>query len=143
MRRQIELWEEQQQRGRDVYPAIVATVDFDELEALDADLVDRLYVLLFGAPGGREVQSRPPAPAQSRPPAPTQSELVEAIRGIVCEVLRQKELSATRSLLNLGLSSITATQIAGRLSSLVGREVTPQVLFEHSTVAALAERFGA
>lgn len=135
MRRQIELWEEQQQRGRDVYPAIVATVDFDELEALDGDLVDRLYALLFVGPGGLEAQSRPPAPAQG--------ELVEAIRGIVCEVLRQKELSATRSLLNLGLSSITATQIAGRLSSLVGREVTPQVLFEHSTVAALAERFGA
>lgn len=136
MRRQIELWEEQQQRGRDVYPAIVATVDFDELEALDADLVDRLYVLLFGEPGSREVQIQQTQVQQ------TQTELVEAIRGIVCEVLRQKELSATRSLLNLGLSSITATQIAGRLSSLVGREVPPQVVFEHSTVAALAERFG-
>jgi len=70
--------------------------------------------------------------------------LVEFVRGHVAEVLRLSPAKAphrTQRLMDIGVDSLMAVELAGRLSSGLGlkRPLRSTLIFDHPTIQAIAE----
>ncbi|WP_156737588.1 beta-ketoacyl reductase, partial [Mycobacterium sp. E735] len=75
-------------------------------------------------------------------PAQVHRELESGLRGIVARELRipEPELESDRPLAELGLNSLGAMAIRREAETLVGVEISTTMLFNHPTVAALADQ---
>ncbi|MFD6227315.1 type I polyketide synthase [Streptomyces sp. NPDC060232] len=80
------------------------------------------------------------------PPAERRAELVEIVRRRVAEVLGHagaEAVAADRDFWELGLDSLTALELTGRLASEAGVRLGATAAFDHPTAVALAAHLGA
>ena len=140
--------------GKRLVAYLVATTDVRPTAAeLRAFLQGRLpeYMVPVGlrAPGGAAAdaqrQGRPPGAAGSRPPArrawPTlapRTAAEEALADIWAEVLGLERVGVHDNFFELGGDSILAIQVVARASR-SGLRLSPRLLFQHQTVAELAQ----
>jgi acyl carrier protein len=75
------------------------------------------------------------SPADSLPT----SEAERTIASIWCDVLHLPEVNVDQNFFDTGGDSLNVTQLQTRLSSLFGEKVTVPLLFEYTTVRALAK----
>ncbi|HMB54043.1 MAG TPA: amino acid adenylation domain-containing protein, partial [Thermoanaerobaculia bacterium] len=120
-----------------------AVVHLDELPRLPNGKLDRKRL---PAPevgrkpareGGRRDSTSLPAPKGERRAA-----LLTFIRGEIASLLRfgdAEQVSADRSLDELGVDSLTAVELSNRLSSFTGRELPVAVVLENLTPAAVVD----
>jgi aryl carrier-like protein len=73
--------------------------------------------------------------------APT-SELEHAIAQICCELLGVERIGVRDNFFDLGGNSLLLVRLQTRLKELLGRDVTVVALFQHPSVAALANHLG-
>jgi acyl carrier protein len=65
-------------------------------------------------------------------------ELVELVCGNAATVLGQGDIDADRAFQDLGFDSLTAVELRNRLKAATGLTLSPTVIFDHPTPAALA-----
>jgi amino acid adenylation domain-containing protein len=114
-------------------------------------MVPSSYVLLESLPltaGGKLDRRGLPEPGQTRPdqdnpfiPPATREE--EIIAGIWARVLRLDRVGIHDNFFDLGGHSLLATQVVSRMKDAFRVELPLRVVFEHPTVAGLAERLEA
>ena len=81
--------------------------------------------------------------AAEAPGAGPATPLEEVVAGIWCEVLGLPRVSRTDDFFELGGHSLLATQVASRLRAATGAELPIALMFQATTVAALAAALGA
>ena len=72
------------------------------------------------------------------PPADAAADVVRAAVRTVLDLPQDRPIPGRRSLFDLGLDSVSAVELSGRLSAAVGIELSPTIAFEHPTPAQLA-----
>ncbi|MFK4106053.1 aminotransferase class I/II-fold pyridoxal phosphate-dependent enzyme [Streptomyces sp. NPDC019531] len=137
------------------YPTLLTTVrelerrlgtviPFGEL--LVRPRVDTLIALLLGE---QPVGTARPGPASAEATRRTAPHGPEAIEGWLIQRIAARlglstaAIDATKPLASLGLDSKQAVEIVAELGSVMGREVTTGVVFDHPTVRAVARHFAA
>lgn len=129
-------------------PTVVATrLDTAALTAHDA--APPLLRQLIGRPSRRLVQQVDTAASMSGlrsrlhglTPEQRRSELTEMICGSAAAVLghNKADIAAERAFQDLGFDSLTAVELRNRLKTATGLTLSPTVIFDHPTPAALAE----
>jgi amino acid adenylation domain-containing protein len=68
------------------------------------------------------------------------SPMEELVAGVWCEVLRLKEVGRGEGFFDLGGHSLLAMQVISRVREIVGRKLSLRLIFEHPTVAGMAEQ---
>ncbi|MGW6782372.1 type I polyketide synthase [Streptomyces sp. NPDC054987] len=101
-----------------------------------------------GAPAGTAAAGAdsPREALRGLPPAERRAELVEVVRRLVAEVLGHagaEAVAADRDFWELGLDSLTALELTGRLGSEAGVRLGATAAFDHPTALALADHLGA
>jgi acyl transferase domain-containing protein len=144
-------WRDQRTWLQDVVPgqqepsSAVGLHATDPLTLIDADgrAVGRL--LLDGGHSGDRAGGPAPVPAAAtEPDTPTAATRAEDATQVVCAAVRavldlpaDRPIPSRRSLFDLGLDSVSAVELAGRLSTAVGAQLPQTVAFEHPTLAQL------
>ncbi|WP_051807094.1 type I polyketide synthase [Streptomyces sp. NRRL F-2664] len=115
--------------------------------------VRRLPALLRGLAGGGAGSPAGPAGAdgprealRALPPAQRRAELVEVVRRRVAEVLGHagaEAVAADRDFWELGLDSLTALELTGRLGTDAGVRLGATAAFDHPTAVSLAAHVAA
>ncbi|MFB7781071.1 non-ribosomal peptide synthetase [Streptomyces bauhiniae] len=125
--------------------------------ALPAYMVPEAFVVLGGlptTPNGKLDRAALPAPREEAGTGPATGtdvvtgtgavagaapeDLLEAVRGIWCEVLRVPDVSDTEDLFDLGGHSVTVARISARIHERLGVEVPLVAFFDTPTVRGLA-----
>ncbi|CAN5135286.1 hypothetical protein BH11PSE11_BH11PSE11_05040 [soil metagenome] len=136
--------------------AVIAVVDWPRFRAVCEARAERPLLRLLpkavavapqriGATVGSTAGAQASATTSSAPavrPPTSRNELLDAVRETVAEVLGHEStgaLSTTQGLFDLGLDSLLAVRLRGKLESRFGRTVPTAVLFSHPTIAALAD----
>jgi thioesterase domain-containing protein/NADP-dependent 3-hydroxy acid dehydrogenase YdfG len=86
----------------------------------------------------QEMYPRPPLPSEFVEP---ESETERSIAALWRESLRIESVGALDDFFELGGTSLHAVQLAGRIQSVLGKQVMPDVLLQHGTVRGLAAFF--
>ncbi|WP_280373860.1 non-ribosomal peptide synthetase, partial [Nocardia wallacei] len=133
-----------------VHAAPGADIDVEELTAtarrtLPAHMVPTSVVVLDEiplTPVGKLDRSALPAPVlQTREFRAPAGPLEELVAGVFAELLGHGErIGADDDFFDLGGNSLIATQVAARLGAQISARIPARLLFEASTVAALARR---
>ena len=104
--------------------------------------------VFFGSPrrwlSRLKTQARPallPAEAKEKDRLVPKAELLEKLRGLVAKVLKLDPsiIEHDADTTEYGFDSVTFTTLANELNALLGVETTPAVLFEYTTLEALAD----
>ncbi len=96
------------------------------------------------SPNGKVDRQRLPLPnaPQPSPQAPPHSALQEQLLELWGEVLGTAQLAIHDNFFELGGHSLLAAQLVSRLRALLGLELPLRTLFDHPSVAALAQHLG-
>ncbi len=137
----IDAWEQRRARGEAVVEAIVAELGEQDVAALPAALVSRLYRLLCEtAPAvSAEAVVAPKSVPETLPEvaASKADSLRDQVRALVMAVLRLDHIDDDKRLQEVGLDSISAMHFATRMEKILGCEVQPQWLLDYPTVTDL------
>jgi len=116
-------------------------------QRLPAVMMPGAFVLLDRMPatanGKIDWQALPPALSDDTtapPPTPARSPVEEALSAICAQVLGVDHVGVHDDFFELGGHSLLAMQVASRVRSLLGAELSIRLVFEAPTVAGLAQR---
>ncbi|MEX5635155.1 aminotransferase class I/II-fold pyridoxal phosphate-dependent enzyme [Parafrankia sp. FMc2] len=117
--------------------AVVARAAAHGVGALSGDEGTALFHTAIGLPPGNYVLSQPPAPKGEPMTVATQTtELWLLLSTVLTRTLHVPRISADDDLIELGLDSMMAVEVAAALAA-EGLDVEPAALFEHNEVEAL------
>jgi acyl transferase domain-containing protein/enoyl-CoA hydratase/carnithine racemase/aryl carrier-like protein/SAM-dependent methyltransferase len=128
MEAQLAYWEKIRSGGKPVtIEEITLAISLDQIRCLPPAQMLRLHRIMLG-------------PVEVTAPEATQQEdqLQDTIAGIVCDVLKLKELDYKIPMQNYGLDSISGMILSTRLETALDLAVEPRVLINHPTIAALS-----
>jgi acyl carrier protein len=124
---------------RRILRAMVDGESLGDLGALkNADCIEGLRDAI--AKGAKKTNSRAPA-ARTAAPArhvPSVDDLATKVLDAVRALTGSEKITQEMPLMDIGVDSLAATHLANQMEELIGMELSPTVIFEYSTVDALA-----
>jgi len=125
-------WEAEKQSGSEItVDKIIAVISFDDIQALPAELIHRIYQLLFS----NTLTVLPQSPQDSQD---KEAELRQLIIKTVSDVLKLTDIDVRKPFQNYGLDSISAMVLATRLEKQLQQLVEARWLVDFSTVETLS-----
>ncbi|QDG75024.1 SDR family NAD(P)-dependent oxidoreductase [Labrenzia sp. PHM005] len=126
MNTQLARWEKIRSRGDLVtIEDVTSVIGLEQIRELPPAQMLRLHRIMLG-------------PTEVVPPEAEDESLPDMIAGIVCNVLKLKEIDHNTPLQNYGLDSISGMILSTRLEIALDMTVDPRTLIDHPSIAALS-----